>query len=216
MGHRAEVVLRAGEVHLAHGVWAALAEHAASLDALVAGSDAARLRSGRATSGLGPLFLQAAATAVAAARATNGAYDPTRRRGRPAGAHLQVAIDVQAGTLWLPPGVTLDLGPVAAAFVVDSAATWLRARTASALVLVDDCVAAVGASPRGGWRIDRPGAARQLRLRAGAVALGAGAEPNGRAGEAVAYARTAVEAVVARATGGHGARRRRVRLAGLI
>ena len=210
-GHRATVVLTAEELHLAHGVWAALAEHAAALDARVRASDAARVRPGRATAGLGPIFLRAAALALAAARATHGAYDPTRRAGGPGGAASRVEIDAAAGTLWLPPGIGLDLEPIAAALAVDAAAAWLGQRTRSALVMVDRCAAAVGEAPGGGWRIGRPDASRPRRLRSGAMAIAAQREPGLGTRASTACSRTAFEAAVALASERPTEARRRAR-----
>ena len=115
------------------------------------GSDLSRLnRSAGRPARAAPLLLQVLEAALAAARATGGAFDPTLGRqmaavgydrpfgptlsgapghagsSRPGGGWRRVALDRGRGTIALPTGVALDLGGIAKGMAVDAALALLR------------------------------------------------------------------------------------------
>ena len=130
-----------------------------------------------------PLLAELVATALAAARHSGGAVDPTvgaamnrlgydkdlsllpvcggsaGPRHRPAPGWHVVRLDGRR--LSVPAGVSLDLGATAKAFAADRAAKLLAAELgAGALVSLGGDIATAGPSPAGGWRVlveDRPG-----------------------------------------------------------
>ncbi len=125
-----------------------------------------------------PLFVEAVAAALRAARLTSGAVDPTvgsslqlagydrdfaliEPGGPPIEFHLRpvagwktVALDQAASTIRIPKGVELDLGATAKALCADRAATRAAALTGSGvLVSLGGDIAVAGPPPAGGWPI---------------------------------------------------------------
>jgi thiamine biosynthesis lipoprotein len=125
-----------------------------------------------------PLFLEAVAAALRAARLTGGAVDPTvgqflqligydrdfslidpdgppiQLRLRPAAGWETVVVDAAASTVRVPKGVELDLGATAKALCADRAAESAAASTGSGvLVSLGGDVAVAGAAPSAGWPI---------------------------------------------------------------
>jgi thiamine biosynthesis lipoprotein len=126
-----------------------------------------------------PLLWQAITTAIAVARETDGAVDPTigramriigydddfsRVAGRTAPIHVElgpvpgwqaIGLDERARTVRIPSGVELDLGSSGKALASDMAAE--AARTAApdggVLVSLGGDIATSGRAPAGGWRI---------------------------------------------------------------
>jgi thiamine biosynthesis lipoprotein len=135
-------------------------------------------RAGRTIS-VSPLLATAIEAALRAARLTNGAVDPTIGRAiRLAGydddfsrlaadrgpitlrAELvpgwqAIRLNRRSGTVWLPPGVELDLGSTGKALAADLAATAAMAAAGGGGVLVSlgGDIATAGVPPSGGWRI---------------------------------------------------------------
>lgn len=146
-----------------------------------------------------PVLLRAVERAVAAARATGGAFDPclggpmnaigydrdfdrlppdgaaaggsVRRAG---GAWRAIEIDPRAGTVTLPAGAVLDLGGIAKGMTVDEAVAMLRDRgVRSALVSAGGDLAVHGLPPGAtGWTIHvrTPRGPIPVALRQGALA----------------------------------------------
>jgi thiamine biosynthesis lipoprotein len=139
------------------------------------------LRAGGRTITVSPLLAELVATALAAARRSGGAVDPTvgaamnrigdhhdrsvlpvcaqaspvsrgEVRGRPApGWHV---VRLEGRRLGVPAGVSLDLGATARAFAADRAAALVADRLGvGVLVSVGGHVATAGRAPAGGWRI---------------------------------------------------------------
>jgi thiamine biosynthesis lipoprotein len=162
------------------------------------GSALARLnRSAGRPVRVAPLLLRVLEAALAAARATGGAFDPTLGRqiaaagydrafgptlsggpgrpgpGRPGGAWREVALDRERGTVTLPSGAALDLGGIAKGMAVDASLALLRrAGVGSALVSAGGDLAVSGPPPPGGWSIalpESPGHER-VTLHGGALA----------------------------------------------
>jgi thiamine biosynthesis lipoprotein len=126
-----------------------------------------------------PLLATAIEAALRAARLTNGAVDPTIGRAiRVAGydddfsrlaadrgpitVHAElvpgwqaIRLNRRAGTVWLPPGVELDLGSTGKALAADlaAAAAMTAAREGGVLVSLGGDIATAGKAPLGGWRI---------------------------------------------------------------
>ncbi|BBC32560.1 hypothetical protein SGFS_038540 [Streptomyces graminofaciens] len=125
-----------------------------------------------------PLLAEALAVALRAARATDGAVDPTvgsamealgydrdftlvQKDDRPVRLAVRrvpgwrlVALDRATNTVTLPPGVSLDLGATAKAWAADRAArTLARAADCGILVSLGGDTAVAGEPPAGGWRI---------------------------------------------------------------
>jgi thiamine biosynthesis lipoprotein len=138
-------------------------------------SELARLTTG-AWTGVSPQLADLLATALRAARLTDGDVDPTVGgsmtalgydrdvRLLPAGDGVVVAVpapgwaavelDRQGGRVRVPPGVQLDLGATAKAWTADAAAAdVVRATGAGCLVSLGGDVAVAGPPPPGGWRI---------------------------------------------------------------
>ncbi|TMD92194.1 MAG: FAD:protein FMN transferase [Chloroflexi bacterium] len=131
------------------------------------------------TISVSPLLATAIEAALRAARLTNGAVDPTIGRAiRLAGydddfsrlaadrgpitlrAELvpgwqAIRFNRRSGTVWLPPGVELDLGSTGKALAADLAATAAMAAAGEGGVLVSlgGDIATAGVPPLGGWRI---------------------------------------------------------------
>ncbi|MEU9341725.1 FAD:protein FMN transferase [Streptomyces sp. NPDC048278] len=125
-----------------------------------------------------PLLAEALAVALRAARATDGAVDPTvgsamdaigydrdftlvREDDRPVSLRVcrapgwrKVGLDPATGTVTVPEGIRLDLGATAKAWAADRAAR-LLADTAGCGVLVSlgGDTAVAGEPPAGGWQI---------------------------------------------------------------
>jgi FAD:protein FMN transferase len=156
-----------------------------------------------------PLFLEALQAGLRAARLTDGDVDPTlgnalialgydrdfaapqaRTDGpatlaRPQISPITVAgwrtvvLDARAGTVRLPPGVTLDLGATAKALAADHAAQSAHeAAGCGVLVSLSGDMSIAGPSPPSGWRVrvtddhrsgfDAPG--QSVALRSGGLA----------------------------------------------
>jgi thiamine biosynthesis lipoprotein len=66
-----------------------------------------------------------------------------------------IRLDLRSSTVWLPPGVELDLGSTGKALAADLAATAAMAAAGEGGVLVSlgGDIATAGKSPRGGWHI---------------------------------------------------------------
>jgi len=140
-------------------------------------SDLARLEeaAGRWTV-VSPLLFEAIDVAMDAARATDGAVDPTvgqalrdvgydrdfrdvepsgpAIRTRPAPGWRVVGIDAARGAIFLPRGVRLDLGATAKALAVDKACVRaIEAAGCGVMVSIGGDVAAFGDPPVGGWTV---------------------------------------------------------------
>jgi len=125
-----------------------------------------------------PLLAEALAVALRAARATDGAVDPTvgsavnalgydrdftlvqeddrpaRLLVRPVPGWRLVELDRATDTVTVPVGIRLDLGATAKAWAADKAATMLaRAAGCGVLVSLGGDTAVAGEAPAGGWRI---------------------------------------------------------------
>ena len=126
-----------------------------------------------------PLLWQAVTTAIAVARATDGAVDPTvgramrivgydddfsRVAGREAAIHVElgsvpgwqvIGLDARTRTIRIPAGVELDLGSSGKALASDLAAAAARdaAPDGGILVSLGGDIATSGRAPDGGWRI---------------------------------------------------------------
>jgi FAD:protein FMN transferase len=126
-----------------------------------------------------PLLIECIAAALRAAQLTDGDVDPTvggalialgYDRDFEAGASRAatagtvriaevpgwhtVALDADAGTVQVGPGVTLDLGATAKALAADRAAAAAgRVARCGTLVSLGGDIATAGAAPQGGWRI---------------------------------------------------------------
>jgi thiamine biosynthesis lipoprotein len=135
-------------------------------------------QAGGRTVSVSPLFLEAMAAALRAARLTSGAVDPTigqslqlvgydrdfalmepegppvHLRIRPVTGWENVALDRAAGTVRIPKGVELDLGATAKALCADRAAAGAAAQTGSGiLVSLGGDIAVAGPPPEDGWPI---------------------------------------------------------------
>lgn len=126
---------------------------------------------------VGPVLLEAVSAALRAARLTDGDVDPTvgealialgydrtfsevsaaTARSRPLAAvpgWRTVQIDVDAGTIRVPPGVSLDLGATAKALAADrAAAAALETAGCGVLVSFGGDLAVAGPTPDEGWRV---------------------------------------------------------------
>lgn len=136
-------------------------------------SEISRLPAGRAVR-ISPLLTDALATALRAARLTNGIVDPTVAdavsglgydrdfaelvegpvRTAPAPGWWRIHLDVDRREVLVPRGVHLDLGATAKALVADRAADRIgTALGCGVLVSIGGDVATHGAAPEGGWRL---------------------------------------------------------------
>lgn len=96
---------------------------------------------------IGTLLASAVHTALAAARETDGAVDPTTRPGRP-GTWRTVHLDPHERLLRLPPGVQLDVGATGKALMADRIArTISRATRHAVLVNLGGDIACAGGHP---------------------------------------------------------------------
>ncbi|HUZ36119.1 MAG TPA: FAD:protein FMN transferase [Streptosporangiaceae bacterium] len=125
-----------------------------------------------------PLLAQALATALTAARVTDGDVDPTcgqslARLGydrdfaqarqdtaglaqppAPAAGWQTVELDTERGTVRVPEGVMLDLGATAKALAADRSATRIAAATGcGVLVNLGGDIRVAGDGPAGGWHV---------------------------------------------------------------
>jgi thiamine biosynthesis lipoprotein len=128
--------------------------------------------------GIGPLLTQALATALTAARITDGDVDPTcgqslarlgydrdfaqARRDTtalaappaPAAGWQTVELDTQRRTVRVPDAVMLDLGATAKALAADRAAARIRSAVGcGVLVNLGGDIRVAGEPPAGGWRV---------------------------------------------------------------
>jgi thiamine biosynthesis lipoprotein len=133
-------------------------------------------RAGGRVVAVGPLLVEAIATALRVAAATGGLVDPTVGRAlvhagydrdyaqmRPSSVPLHavaaagwrtVALDRRAGTVRVPAGVTLDLGASAKALAADRAAARAARRVGGGvLVNLGGDIAVAGTPPADGWRV---------------------------------------------------------------
>jgi thiamine biosynthesis lipoprotein len=135
-------------------------------------------RAGGAAVAVSPLFLEALRVALDAARATGGLVDPTVGRAlRTAGydstfrvvasrdgdtfraqfsevpGWQAIAVDEDAATVRVPPGVELDLGATAKALACDRAAAAAATVAGGALVSIGGDIAIAGDVPDGGWPV---------------------------------------------------------------
>jgi thiamine biosynthesis lipoprotein len=126
---------------------------------------------------VGPVLLEAVSAALRAARLTDGDVDPTvgealialgydrsfeafsagtvpSRALAAVPGWRTVQVDVDVGTIRVPPGVILDLGATAKALAADhAAAAALEAAGCGVLVSFGGDLAVVGPTPDEGWRI---------------------------------------------------------------
>jgi thiamine biosynthesis lipoprotein len=123
-----------------------------------------------------PLLFEAIEIALGAARATDGAVDPTvgmavrlngydrdfrsvppsgpAARGRPAPGWRVVGIDANRSAIFLPAGVRLDLGATGKALAVDRACTAAtRAAGCGVMVSIGGDLAVLGDAPPGLWTV---------------------------------------------------------------
>ena len=159
---------------------------------------------------VGPLFLEAVATALRSAMRTDGLVDPTLGRAvqlagydrdfaalpatrprRIAVRHVpgwrSVVVDRAAGTVTVPAGVTLDLGATAKALAADRAAAAAHDRCGTGvLVSLGGDIAVAGTAPAGGWRV---GIADDHRARGEAVAETVALQSGGLATSSIAVRR---------------------------
>jgi FAD:protein FMN transferase len=147
---------------------------------------------------VGPLLFTVTATALEAARATNGVFDPTLLRQlvslgydrtfhalppvappvseviQPGGGWRRIKLDHDERRVFLPAGVALDFGGIAKGMAVDAAVDRLREiGVACGCVNAGGDLATFGALPDGdGWPIGVEGACatRMITLRRGALA----------------------------------------------
>ena len=128
--------------------------------------------------GIGPLLTQALATALTAARITDGDVDPTcgqslARLGydrdfaqtqrdttdlatppAPAAGWQTVELDTERRTVRVPDAVMLDLGATAKALAADRAATRIHSAVGcGVLVNLGGDIRVAGEPPAGGWRV---------------------------------------------------------------
>lgn len=146
-----------------------------------------------------PLLLAAVRAALAAARATDGAYDPGlgaqiaalgydrtfaamgRDAGRgarvtPGGDWRRIIIDQESGTVTLPAGLAVDLGGIAKGRAVDAAFALLRdGGVTTMMVSAGGDMRVAGRPPVGkAWGVTLPEAdGRVIALRRGALATSA-------------------------------------------
>lgn len=155
---------------------------------------------------VGPLLIRVVQAAIAAARATDGVFDPTLGRqliaagyaqsfdissdarfrlspARPGGDWRELAVDRERSLVTVPRGVTVDLGGIAKGMAVDSAVSLLeRAGASNGLVNAGgDMRAFTSGGP--GWPVGLSDVAGQfLMLSAGAVATSSTARRRWRLG----------------------------------
>jgi FAD:protein FMN transferase len=127
---------------------------------------------------ISPLLAEALATALTAARITDGDLDPTCGRAladlgydqdfaqaradtsilarppAPAAGWQAVELDQERGVVRIPAGVMLDLGATAKALAADRAAVRIAATTGcGTLVNLGGDIRVAGGAPDGGWRV---------------------------------------------------------------
>ena len=175
------------------------AQREAALSRFRPGSELSRLNAAAGTTvPVGALLLASVESALAGARATDGAFDPSlnaqiRRLGYdrsfdeiaagpgmregggigPGGAWRRIVIDRDWSCVTLPGGVALDLGGIAKGMAVDASIALLRdAGVEAALVSAGGDLAVLGRPPgRAGWTIDvrTPRGGAPLTLERGAI-----------------------------------------------
>jgi len=198
MGTAVTVVLPASDVAAATDVELLFTTWEATLSRFRPESELSRLNAaaGRAVD-CSPLLLRVVETAVRAARATDGIFDPTLQPhlaalgydrtfddvapdGPPAapigpgGSWSAIEVDRVAGTIRLPVGAGLDLGGIAKGMAVDDAIAGLvRRGVASAVVEAGGDVAVTGLPPGGfAWpvAVEVVGGRREISIVSGGLA----------------------------------------------
>ncbi len=200
MGTTLAVVLPAGEAALAEIVFALFEQWEATLSRFRADSELAYLNAhaGRAVR-VSHLLFEVTSTALDAARATGGLYDPTVLRALEAAGYdrsfelvsvatavageapraflrgwRRVVVDRASSTVTLPPGVGLDFGGIAKGLAVDAALSRLReAGATAALVDAGGDLRVHGVTPAlAAWPISvpTPRAVYRVHLEHGALA----------------------------------------------
>ena len=199
MGTRVEVVVdRDADPDAEAAVQALFAEREAILSRFRPDSALSRLnRAAGGPADAGPVLLAAVERALAAARATAGAFDPALgaqlrglgydrswermdgapravARTAPGGGWRGVRVDVEAGRVSVPAGVELDLGGIAKGMTADAAIALLDdAGARCALVSAGGDIAVLGRPPgRAGWTVAvrTPDRAIPVTLERGALA----------------------------------------------
>ncbi len=141
-----------------------------------------------------PLLFDAVSAALAAARATDGLFDPTvagrlvalgydatfdtlppERKPAPlpdwrANTWAEIALDRASGAIMLPRGVTIDLGGIAKGMAVDAALAAVVAHGIEPAAVNAGGDLAVSGPIDGGWPIALDDAARSVLLHDGALA----------------------------------------------
>jgi len=196
MGLPVRILLHAPDERRAESAARAAFARIAKLDAMMSDykpdSELRRLGDeGQAWTPVSPDLLEVLTTAVAVARATDGAFDPTvgplvalwretRKTGKlPAPAAIEAArtpvgwthveIDRARGAVRLmKPGMQLDLGGIAKGYILGEALRALRMSGLGRALVESGGDIVVGSGPPGlaGWRIDAPSADALFRGRA--------------------------------------------------
>lgn len=196
MGLPVRILLHAPDERRAESAARAAFARIAKLDAMMSDykpdSELRRLGDeGQAWTPVSPDLLEVLTTAIAVARATDGAFDPTagplvalwretRKTGRlPAPAAIEAArtsvgwthveIDRARGAVRLmKPGMQLDLGGIAKGYILGEALRVLRMSGLGRALVESGGDIVVGSGPPGlaGWRIDAPSADALFRGRA--------------------------------------------------
>ena len=196
MGLPVRILLHASDERRAQAVATAAYARIAALDAMMsdyrADSELRRLEgTARQWTPVSPDLLEVLTSAVAVARATDGAFDPTigpfvalwresRKTGKlPAPAALDsarllvgwrhVEIDRASGAVRLgKEGMRLDLGGIAKGYILQEALRVMRMKGLGRVLIESGGDIVVGSGPPGlpGWRISTPGADEAFRQRA--------------------------------------------------
>ncbi|GLY24337.1 FAD:protein FMN transferase [Micromonospora sp. NBRC 101691] len=168
---------------------------------------------------VGPLLRDLVAVALDAARASDGACDPTIGAARirlaarggpfpvcgfgtavPPPADGWRAVSLHGDRLAVPPTLLLVLGGTATAYLAQRCAAQIAERSAGGvLVAIGSRVATAGPVPPGGWPV--PVGGRTIRLRGGGLATASASRPDGggvldpRSGQAPELPGTAVTVI---------------------
>lgn len=196
MGLPVRILLHASDERRGETAAQAAFDRIAALDAMMSDykpdSEIRRLEtSGTAWTPVSPDLLEVLSTAVAIARDTDGAFDPTagplvalwrdaRKTGKlPSAAALEAAraavgwrhleVDRARGAVRLAkPGMRLDLGGIAKGYILEQGLRALRMNGAGRALIQSggDIVVASGPPGLAGWRIEAPAADAIFRQRA--------------------------------------------------